>query len=651
MQNDHLFRRRPDRFRLPIVRSVMGRAMWAVAGVAAATLVRAALDPVVHEQIPYLAYVAALIVVTWFGGRPAGIANMIAAAFTANYFFTEPRYEFVPHGQDWVAMSVFAAIGSGLIWVVARWKAAEIVLHEQLAELHTIFETVPAAIFVTRDPGAARMDGNRLAAEYLRVPPGANLSKTGPAEERPATFRVMRDGRELEGDELPVQMAIARGVEVRDYDFDIAYEDGTTRPLFGNVAPLRDERGQIRGSVGAFIDVTELRRLQSELREANRIKDDFLATLSHELRTPLSAIIGWSDMLRRKKLPPEAAAQALESIYRNAQAQTQMVNDVLDVSRIVSGRTRIEMRPLDPVVVLANALDSVRPTAQAKGVRLATDFDAVLAPVLGDAGRLQQIFWNLLTNAVKFTPAGGEIRVVLRHAEQHLYVTVEDTGIGISADFLPHVFERFRQHDSSSSRRHSGLGLGLAIVRHLVELHGGTVTADSPGEGLGATFTVIIPAAPTAERRQGETSGTRQVPAVTASDDDLPSVCGTRVLVVDDAAEARELAAAVLRHHGAVVKVAGTAAEGLRQFEAFEPDVLLLDLAMPDEDGYALIRRIRSSGDRGRQIPAIALTAYAREEDKRRAVLAGFDVHLAKPVESNTLVRAVSRVRPHDLHA
>lgn len=606
---------------------------------------RAALDPFVDHQVPYLAYIASLIIVTWFFGKAAGMVNLVIAAFAANYFFTEPRHEFTPHGQDWVAMGVFAAIGFGLIWMVGRWKQAERVLQQQLTELRTIFETVPAAIFVTRDPAAVKMDGNKLAAEYSRLPAAANLSKTAPVTERPTTFRVMRSGRELQGDELPLQMAIARGVEVRDYEFDLVYDDGTTRPLFGNVAPLKGEHGQIRGAVGAFIDVAELRRLQAELREANRIKDDFLATLSHELRTPLSAIIGWSDMLRREKLGLQAARQAVESIYRNAQAQSQMVNDVLDVSRIVSGQTRIEMRPVDPIVVLNNALDSVRPTAAAKNVVLMTDFAPVPTLVAGDASRLQQIFWNLLTNAIKFTPAGGEVSVTLRHSDQQLHVKVADTGIGISPEFLPHAFDRFRQSDSSSTRRYSGLGLGLSIVRHLVELHGGTVTAESPGEGKGATFIVSLPAVPALDRREGRRRTAPLVAAVTASNDDVPSLCGIRVLVVDDAAEARELAAAVLHHHGATVAVAADAAEALQQVEAFKPDVLVLDLAMPQVDGYMLIQRIRSSSRHGADVPAIAFTAYAREEDRRRAMVAGFDLHLAKPVDSHTLVRAIDSVR------
>jgi signal transduction histidine kinase/ActR/RegA family two-component response regulator len=632
----------------------LSRYLLALVIVGVATLLRAAADPLVHEQIPYFIYVASVVVATWFCGVDGGILSTIIAAFASNYFFVPPRYEFVPHGEDWIAMGTFAAVAVGLVLLVGRWKRAEESLRQRADEAQAILDTVPAAVFITRDPEARHMDGNWFTAEVLRLPHGSNVSKTAPADERPTTFRAMRGGNEIPGDQLPVQVAVARGVEVRDYEFDLVYDDGTARTLFGNATPLRDSTGHVRGAVGAFVDVTERKRMEmrlqqqaEELTHANRMKDEFLATLSHELRTPLNAIVGWSDMLRRGSLQPDAAGRAIESIYRNALAQSEMINDVLDVSRIVNGKVRIEMQPVDPTVLLGDALESVRVAAQAKGIVIVTEFGTVPVPVFGDATRLQQVFWNLLSNAIKFTPSSGQIRVALRFSGGQLQVQVADTGIGISADFLPHVFVRFRQRDSSSTRTQGGLGLGLAIVRHLVELHGGTVKAESAGEGQGATFTVTLPARPFEERRQGarHEHRVRRVPAVEPVPDDLPTLCGLRLLVVDDQDDAREVASSVLRYHGATVAVAENAGQALDQFERFQPDVLLIDLAMPEIDGYALIERIRKFGQRGAAVPAIAWTAYAREEDQRRALASGFQLHIAKPVDAHTLIRAVATVR------
>jgi CheY-like chemotaxis protein len=323
-----------------------------------------------------------------------------------------------------------------------------------------------------------------------------------------------------------------------------------------------------------------------------------------------------------------------------------VIDDVLDVSRIISGKARIDVQPVDVSTVLHGALESVRPAADAKNVAVVTEFALVPAPLSGDATRLQQVFWNLLSNAIKFTPSGGHIRVVLRFSDGQVEVQVSDTGIGISADFLPHVFERFTQRDSSSTRAHGGLGLGLAIVRHLVELHGGTVMAESAGEGQGATFTVRLPAQRFEERRVGATPVSRRVPAVEAAPDQTPNLCGVRVLVVDDEAEARDVTGSVLRHHGATVAAASSATHALEQFEVFEPHVLVVDLAMPGIDGYMFIERLRNSGAKGgATVPAIALTAYAREEDRRRALASGFNLHVVKPVDSETLVAAVASLR------
>ncbi len=643
--------------RRPVLARPIARYLLALAIVGAATAVRLALDPLVHDQAVYVIYTGATVLVARFCRRNPAVLSTIAAAFTGNYLFARPRHELVPHGQDWVSMAVFAVVASSIVWLVGRWRDAESTAREWHAEvrqraeeLQAILDTAPAAIFVTRDPDARRIDGNATAYGVFRMPPGTNLSLSAPHGERPTTFKSMKDGRELEADELPMQMAMAGKGPVLDCDFDVVYEDGSARTLFGNAVALFDRDGEVRGAVGTFLDITERKRSEEALRDANRLKDEFLATLSHELRTPLNAIIGWSDMLRKESLEPEAARRAVESIHRNAKAQNSLINDVLDVSRIVRGKVRLELQPIDMMELVESAVDSVRPTAEAKDVQVVTEFRMVPAPVTGDPSRLRQVFWNLLANAIKFTPPGGYVRVSMSFSDDQAVVTVADTGVGISHEFLPHVFDRFSQSDSSITRRHSGLGLGLAIVRHIVELHGGTVKAESAGERQGAAFTVALPCR-LLERRLGGPSIRRAVPVHTVADD-VPSLCGTQVLVVDDEPEARDVAATVLRHHGATVLTAADAEQALRNFDAAEPHVLLLDIAMPGTDGYALLQRLRASGaPRGASVPAIALTALAREDDRQRAFASGFQLHLAKPVDANTLVRAVAAMRGRRLQA
>jgi len=640
-----------DRWRLALVRPI-SRHVLALGVVGAATAVRLALDPVVHNQAVYVIYTGATVVVAWFCGRNPAALSTVVAAFTGNYLFVPPRYELLPHGQDWVAMAVFAVVAASIVWLVGRWRDADAVaraLHaevrQRVEELQAILDTAPAAVFVTRDPEARRIDGNAMACRVFRVPAGSNLSLTASEDERPTTFKGMKDGRELEPHELPMQLAMAGKGSVLDCDFDVVYEDGSARTLFGNAAALFDKDGAVRGAVGTFLDITERKRSEEALRDANRLKDEFLATLSHELRTPLNAIIGWSDMLRKGSLEPEAARRAVESIHRNAKAQNSLIDDVLDVSRIVRGKVQLEKQAIDMVELVESAVDSVRPTAEAKEVEIVTEFRPIPAPVTGDPSRLRQVFWNLLANAIKFTPRGGYVRVSIRYSADQVLVTVSDNGVGISREFLPHVFDRFTQSDSSITRRHSGLGLGLAIVRHIVELHGGTVGAESAGEGKGAAFTVALPCR-VLERRRGGPLARRAVPAIETVTDDAPSLCGARVLVVDDEPEVREVTAAVLRHHGAIVLTAADEEQALREFDAAGPQVLLLDIAMPGTDGYTLLQRLRASGrPRAAPVPAIALTALAREDDRQRAFASGFQVHLAKPVDAHTLVRAVAALR------
>ncbi|HEV7501016.1 MAG TPA: ATP-binding protein, partial [Vicinamibacteria bacterium] len=376
-------------------------------------------------------------------------------------------------------------------------------------------------------------------------------------------------------------------------------------------------------------------RLYREAQEANRMKDEFLATLSHELRTPLNAIVGWTKLLQDGQLDEPTRKRAIDTIDRNARAQTQLIEDILDVSRIVAGKLSLNVRAVELAALVEGALDSVRHAADAKGVRLVAEIGRAVGPFQGDPDRLQQVAWNLLSNAIKFTPRGGEVVVRLRAAQDHAELVVQDDGMGMKTEFLPHVFERFRQADSSSTRPHGGLGLGLAIVRHLVELHGGSVDVASAGEGKGSTFTVRLPLHDGASVPEAP----RRAPASAPG----PQLSGLEVLVVEDEADARDLIRTVLEQLGAGVITAATAEEALAALDERRMDVLLSDIEMPGIDGYELMRRVRDRpADRGGRIPAAALTAYARPEDRAAALRAGFQLHVAKPVQPAELAAVVS---------
>ena len=382
---------------------------------------------------------------------------------------------------------------------------------------------------------------------------------------------------------------------------------------------------------------------RAEAEAANRMKDEFLATLSHELRTPLNAMLGWTTLLRTRKFNEATTARALETIDRNTKSLQQLIEDVLDVSRIITGKLRLNICPVEIVPIIEAAIETVLPAAEAKNIQIDLGLDASVGAILGDANRLQQVFWNLLSNAVKFTPKGGRVEVRLDRINSRIQVCVSDTGQGIAPNFLPYVFDRFRQADSSSTRSHGGLGLGLAIVRHLVELHGGTVRAESQGEGKGATFIVDLPIR--AVRIQA--SEPEQLhPQVTSE----PQLCalsleGLRVLVVDDEADARELLTTILTQYGAEVTAVATAGEAIEAIEKSQLDVLVSDIGMPGEDGYTLIRKIRAiDPNQGGKIPAVALTAYAGVQDQRQTLSAGFQIHLPKPVNPSQLATVLSNL-------
>ena len=482
------------------------------------------------------------------------------------------------------------------------------------------------------NPAAERMLGFR-EAELL----GRNLGE-------------LLHARAAEGPEAddPLPRVLSSGTTVHRDGGAFAKADGSSLAVSHTCSPIVTG-GEVVGAVLVFHDATERQQMEErrqrllareqgareEAENANRMKDEFLAMLSHELRTPLSAIAGWAHILREGGLEPAEAKRAVEVIDRNARVQGQLISDILDVSRIISGKLRLEKKAVAAAAVVDAAIDTVRPTAEAKRVRLETSLEPDAGQVWADADRLQQVVWNLLTNAIKFTPEGGVVSVRLARAGSQLEVVVRDSGDGISPEFVPHVFERFRQADSSTTRPHGGLGLGLAIVRHLVEAHGGTVVAESAGKGRGASFTVRLPRHTPAG--EAEAPG----PAVPVEADPPRSLEHVHVLLVEDDPDTRGMMQTVLSLRGAKVTAASSAAEALACVERETPDVLLSDIGMPGMDGYALIRKLRERPD-ARAIPAAALTAYAHADDRGQAIAAGYQLHVAKPVEPAELVAVVA---------
>jgi PAS domain S-box-containing protein len=404
-----------------------------------------------------------------------------------------------------------------------------------------------------------------------------------------------------------------------------------------------EQHEQLAAGVAAWASVAlQNAQLYVDARDANRMKDEFLAVLSHELRTPLNAIVGYSRLLRGGMLAGEKAERGFETLERNATVLTQIVEDVLDVSRIVAGKIRLDIQAVELPLVIHNSVATVQPAADAKGVQLRTVIDATVEPVSADSDRLQQVIWNLLSNAVKFTPRNGQVTVALQRANSHVEIVVTDTGIGIRSGFLPHVFERFRQADAGITRKTGGLGLGLAIVRHIVEMHGGTVHAESAGEGQGSTFRVRLPSVvvpPQTLEGHRDRGRAERLERLTR----LGDLRGVRVLAVDDEADALMLLRVILESAGADVITVNSPVEALHRLQSVRPHAIVIDLGMPAMDGFELIARIRRSSDPAvRDVPAAALTAFARSEDRTKALRSGFEIHLAKPVDPGELVASVS---------
>jgi PAS domain S-box-containing protein len=485
-------------------------------------------------------------------------------------------------------------------------------------------------------------------------------------ELRGRTFLDITHPEDVGASRRAMQQLLEGSISAQTFEKRYIRKDGSEMWSWTTVTLLEDAEGQPLRFIGVIEDIgvrkREERALQDEARirktlldseraarnaaeRMSEMKGDFLATLSHELRTPLNAIVGWAQILRTRPSNAEQLAKGLETIERNARVQAQLIEDLLDMSRITSGKLRLNIQRLHPASVVEAAIETVRTAADAKGIRLEQFIDPAAGPISGDPGRLQQVMWNLLSNAIKFTPRGGKVQILLQRVNSHVELSVADTGCGVKAEFMPHLFERFRQGDNPTTRHHGGLGLGLSIVKSLVELHGGSVTATSAGENQGTTVTVVLPLTvvyqPDDDERAHPTSSLPSEPTDFVS----MELHDLTVLVVDDQPDARELILRVLEDCSARVFTAASAEEAVPLVESRRPDVLITDIGMPGADGYELLRRVRDLGaSRGGRVPAIALTAFARSEDRTRALRAGFMVHVSKPVDPSELVATVAAV-------
>ena len=541
------------------------------------------------------------------------------------------------------------------IRAILRLREAEQKIREREAWLKTVMSSIGDAVITTDLEGRVTLI-NPVAQEMVGW-------TEADAEGRPLTEVFLIINEQTRRPNASPVLGVLQGdpsAGLVNYALLVA-RGGRETPVDGNAAPIKDERGNVIGVVLTFRDVADRKRMEKareqllkyeqearresdvarrRAEEAGRSKDEFLATVSHELRTPLNHIMGWISMLRSGKLQSDKMQKAFSTIERNVRAQGRLIDDLLDVSRIISGKLLIEPRQIEIAKVAEAAAESIGPAAAEKGVNFKTTLDPESGLLSGDPDRLQQAIWNLLSNAVKFTPKGGHVELRLARVNSQIEITVSDDGQGISPNFLPHVFDRFRQQDSTTARQHGGLGLGLAIVRHLVELHGGSVRVESGGEGRGATFTITLPAeapqaTPSEESLNSSTIGESHAA--------LPSLNSVRVLLVDDLAEARELITFALVNRGAEVRTAASAAEGISALGEWLPDVILSDLAMPGEDGYSFIRKVRRlSEESGGRIPAATLTAYAGSKEYLKSLEAGYQAHITKPVEWDELIIVVA---------
>lgn len=651
---------------LPVFgRNILKSAGVALACVAVATLLRLAIDHLVRGRVPFLTYFPAVITAALLAGRWAGILAILGSAGMSIYWFEATGEWRIADPVVVTRLGLFVLV-CGYIVFVCEWM-----LRARQREAQVKLELVQSEETMLRQQQEAD-ERFRMAVDAARI--GAwewdILENQVTWNDRIYEIHQLKPGQfggTVEDfanlvhpeDRARVHEAVQRSLRERvpyEIEFRSILPSGQVQWLTTHGRIICDADGTARRLVGVTLDITQ-RKLDDERRarllehersareeaeRASRLKDEFLATVSHELRTPLNAILGWAQYLNRDEVAADEVRQGLDTIVRNSRLQAQLIEDLLDMSRIISGKLRLDVQHVDLSAVIEAALETVTPAAAAKSIRVERVLDPRAGPVRGDSARLQQVVWNLLSNAIKFTPKGGKVQVILARVNSHVEIRVADTGQGIGAEFLPYVFERFRQADGSTTRRHGGLGLGLSIVKSLVELHGGTVGCASEGEGHGATFTVSLPLAVTHARDEDAGREHPTAPAGRAYHADGITLAGIRALIVDDEPDALVLVKRVLERAGAEVVAAGSAAEAIAALEQ-GADVIISDIGMPELDGYEFLKRVRTvESERGTKTPAIALTAFARSTDRTRALLAGYLLHVAKPVEPSELVAAVA---------
>jgi signal transduction histidine kinase/integral membrane sensor domain MASE1/CheY-like chemotaxis protein len=605
------------------------------AGVVTASVCR---HPLEYTIFPFLAWAALR-----FGQR--GTTGVISIASGIAIWGTVRGYgpfaAGTPH-ENLILLQVFmAVIGvtalllSGAI--TERRRTEEAVQHHA-EEVEKLMEIMPVAIFLARDPDCKDIIGNRAAYQLLRVSAGLNLSKSAPPGELPVGFKIFHAGREMTPAELPMQYAATHGVEVRDYDEEIVFDDGTVVHAYGAASPLFDKRSKVRGCIAAFMDVTELRRLEQELRQkvgelaaADRRKDEFLATLAHELRNPLAPIRNSLHLLQLAADNRDIQQRARTVMERQLAQMVRLIDDLLDVSRITRSKLQLRRERIDLATALQSAREATQPLIDGSNLALTVTLPPEPIYVDADTARLAQVFTNLLNNAAKYTERGGHIWLTAQREAGEIVVSVRDTGIGIAAEHVPHLFEMFSQVAPALERSQGGLGIGLALVRGLVELHGGCAEARSAGPGLGSEFIVRLPVVPAPALAPESGTGLA-----------APFGPGCRILVVDDNRDSAESLGMMLRVVGHDIRTAHDGLEALQAAAAFQPQVVLLDIGLPKLNGYEVSRRLRQE-PWGKEVLLIALTGWGQEEDRQRALEAGFNHHLTKPPDPNTLLELLPR--------
>ncbi len=640
------------------------------------------LHPLFEPNILLLFFMP-VVISSWYGSMKYGIIITLFSAIIVRCFFIIPGHTVVYRLDSIVELIIFILNSTSISWLIAELRNAkhhleiiaqkqqktevelrslaasdqqdalrkrlivEDTLRQREEEMRLIINIVPAHISYVDSQHCYRFH-NKKYEEWFKLP------------ESEIDGKHLREvlGESVYQSILPKVEAALSGKQI-SYEAELPHPDGSNHITSVTYVPHINQQGEIEGFVALIQDITD-RKLAEKDREmllqweqtarsqaeaANRTKDEFLATLSHELRTPLNAILGWIQLLKRRNFDQVTTSKALETIYRNSHALAQLIDDVLDVSRIIQGKLCLNIQPVELKTVIQSAVNSMTPAANAKEISIESSLDPSVGIVMGDVNRLQQVLWNLLSNAVKFTPKRGKVSIQVERIDNRVEIRVSDTGVGIHPEFLPHVFERFRQADSSTTRTHNGLGLGLAIVRHLVELHGGNVAVESPGINQGAVLIVNLPMKAVVVSPINKTNTLEHVVSTRKAAKPVPILAGLQLLVVDDEPDARHLIATIMADYGARVLTAASAQEAMMLLQEFQPNVLISDIGMPEEDGYVLIRRIRSlSAEQGGKIPAVALTAYARMEDRHQALLSGFHLHFPKPVNPTDLALVVANL-------